>query len=95
LSTVFFLPVVVVRVVVELAANNENYEYMHIADCVKNYSKNLTYEHDLLVALVVAVSDVVVVVADVELDELEVKLILITYLLILKVMIIIPYLLCS
>ncbi len=98
-----------VRVVVEPAANNENYEYMHIADCVKNYSKNLTYEHDLLVALVVVVCDVVVVVADVELVvdvvvvevvelmlvELEAKLILITYLLILKVMIIIPYLLCS
>ncbi len=62
-------------------------------DCAKNYSKNLTYEHDLLVALVVVMYDVVVVVADVELVddvvldevielvlvELEAKLILIIY----------------
>ncbi len=62
-------------------------------DCAKNYSKNLTYEHGLLMALVVVVCDAVVVVADVELVvdavvveivelvlvELEAKLILIMY----------------
>ncbi len=73
-----------VSVVVELAVNNENYEYMHILlnmsisstvcaiDCAKNYPKKLMYGRDLLVGLVELLCEVVVVVFDVELVDVVV-----------------------